>query len=132
MSKAGVTILLASAALCGAWPAAAHHSSAMFDSTKVVTVTGPVKDYQFVQPHTWIDVGVVDGAGKETVWAVEGGATGQMKNIGLTPSTLKPGDKVTLTIHPLRDGRPAGSFISIVMPDGRMLSARAPAAAAGP
>ena len=131
MSKVGIAFLLAAA--CAAPPAMAHHSSAMFDSTKVVTVTGPVKDYQYVQPHTWIDVGVTDASGKETVWAVEGGATGQMKNIGLTPSTLKAGDKVTITIHPLRDGRPAGSFISIVMPDGRMLSARAPAAAqAGP
>jgi hypothetical protein len=106
--------------------ALAHHSSAMFDASKTVTVSGEVKQYQFVQPHAWIDVTVKDAAGKETIWAIEGGATGQMRNIGLPPSALKPGDKVTVTAHPLRDGRPAGAFVSIVMPDGKTLSARPP------
>jgi hypothetical protein len=118
-------LLAVAAAGVAAAPALAHHSSAMFDATKTVTVTGEVKQYQFVQPHTWIDVNVKDATGKETLWSIEGGATGQMRNIGLPPSALKPGDKVTVTAHPLRDGRPAGAFVSIVMPDGRTLSARA-------
>jgi hypothetical protein len=101
----------------------------MFDGTRTVTVSGEVKQYQFVQPHTWIDVVAKDAAGKETLWSIEGGATGQMRNIGLPPSALKPGDKVTVTAHPLRDGRPAGAFVSIVMPDGKTLSARPPQAA---
>ena len=125
-------VALGLAVLFAAPAAVAHHSSAMFDGAKTVTVTGAVKQYQFVQPHTWIDVVSTDAAGKQTTWSVEGGATGQMRNIGLPPSALKPGDMVTVTLHPLRDGRPAGSFISIVMPDGKTLSARAPPAAATP
>jgi hypothetical protein len=125
-------VILGLAAACAGGPALAHHSSAMFDGTKTVTVSGEVKRYQFVQPHTWIDVGVKDASGKETVWAIEGGATGQMRNIGLPPSALKPGDKVTVTAHPLRDGRSAGAFVSIVMPDGKTLSARNPQAVPPP
>lgn len=124
MMKPAIALAAVAAALTA--PAHAHHSSAMFDATKTVTVSGEVKRYQFVQPHTWIDVVSKDAAGKETTWAIEGGATGQMRNIGLPPSALKPGDKVTVTAHPLRDGRPAGAFVSIVMPDGKTLSARAP------
>jgi hypothetical protein len=131
MRTTAIFLGLAAAGLA-AGGALAHHSSAMFDGTKTVTVAGDVKQYQFVQPHTWIDVVAKDASGKETLWSVEGGATGQMRNIGLPPSALKPGDHVTVTIHPLRDGRPAGSFISIVMPDGRTLSARNPQAAPAP
>jgi len=122
--------LAAATATALAAPAVAHHSSAMFDAAKTVTVTGDVKQYQFVQPHTWIDLVAKDASGKETVWSIEGGATGQMRNIGLPASALKPGDHITITAHPLRDGRPAGAFISIVMPDGKTLSARAPQPAA--
>lgn len=126
------TLLCGLAAGLLAGPALSHHSSAMFDGTKTVTVTGEVKQYQYVQPHAWIDVVTTDAAGKQTIWAIEGGATGQMRNIGLPPSALKAGDKVTVTAHPLRDGRPAGAFVSIVMPDGRTLSAKAPQPAAPP
>lgn len=102
--------------------ALAHHSGAMFDRTKKVTVTGVVKQYLYVQPHSWIDVTVVGQDGKAVDWSFEGGTPGQMKSVGITPTTLKTGDKVTVTGYPLRDGRPAGAFLQIVMPDGRTVT----------
>jgi hypothetical protein len=96
----------------------AHHSGAMFDRTKKVTLTGVVVKFFYGNPHSWIDIKVKRDDGKEILWAFEAGAPWQMKVAGLTPEVLKIGDKVTLTGHPLRDGRPAATYISIVLPDG--------------
>ena len=113
--------IAAAGLLALAGPALAHHSGAMFDRTKKVTVSGVVKTYAYTQPHSWIDVTVTDPSGKVVEWSFEGGAPGQMKSVGLTPSVLKAGDKVTVTGYPLRDGRSGGAFLEIVMPDGKVI-----------
>jgi hypothetical protein len=115
---AALVLLLASL------PLFAHHSGAMFDRTKKVTVTGTVVKFQYVNPHSWIDVNVKSDDGTETIWAFEGGAPMQMRMAGLTPDILKAGDKVTITGHPLRDGRSAGAYIQIVLPDGSVRTTR--------
>ena len=94
-------------------PLMAHHSGAMFDRTKKVTVTGTVAMFQYVQPHSWIDVTVKNADGTETQWSFEAGAPPQMKMVGLTPDVLHAGDQITITGHPLRDGRPAAAFIEL-------------------
>jgi hypothetical protein len=98
--------------------ALAHHSGAMFDRAKKIAVTGTVVKFFYGNPHSWIDVRVTSDDGKEVIWAFEAGAPWQMKVAGLTPETLKVGDKVTLTGHPLRDGRTAAAYISIILADG--------------
>jgi hypothetical protein len=113
--------------LCGGLPALAHHSGAMFDRTKTVELVGTIKEYQFSNPHVWIEVWVPPSAkGKKAAadpvqWSIEGEGPAIMARIGLGPSVLKAGDKVTIKAHPLRDGRSGGSLISITLADGRVL-----------
>lgn len=108
--------------------ASAHHSFAMFDLGKDVTVEAVVKEVQFTNPHVWLQILVKNDKGAETEWSVESGAPGMMLRNGWKPSTLKPGDKVTLTLHPLRNGSPGGSLVRVTVPDGRTLGPGAPPA----
>jgi hypothetical protein len=116
-----ISALLATVA-CTA--AVAHHSGAMFDRNKKVTVTGTVIQFQYVQPHSWIDVKSVGPDGKDKTWAFEAGAPIQMKMVGLTPDVLKAGDKITITGHPLRDGRSAAAFIELTLPNGKVYNTK--------
>jgi Family of unknown function (DUF6152) len=108
--------------------ASAHHSFAMFDLGKDVTVEAVIKEVQFTNPHVWLQILVRDDKGVETEWSIESGAPGMMLRNGWKPSTLKPGDKVTLTMHPLRNGNPGGSLVRVKVPDGRTLGPGAPPA----
>lgn len=99
----------------------AHHSGAMFDRAKTVTLQGTIKEYQYENPHSWLIVNVPGQDGREVVWSLETDAPSNVKRFGLTPSNLKAGDKVTVRAHPLRDGRPGGSFVDVTLPDGRVL-----------
>ena len=101
--------------------ASAHHSFAMFDLGKDYTVEAVVKEVQFTNPHVWLQIMVTDDKGVATEWSIESGAPGMMLRNGWKPSTLKPGDKVTLTMHPLKNGSPGGSLVSVKVPDGRVL-----------
>jgi hypothetical protein len=105
--------------------ALAHHSFAMFELGKDVTVDAVVKEVQFTNPHVWLQVLVTDDKGVETEWSIESGAPGMMLRNGWKPSTLKPGDKVKLTLHPLKNGNPGGSLVRVTVPDGRVLGAGA-------
>jgi hypothetical protein len=117
VSKFGITAALALS--CSA--AVAHHSFAMFDLGKDYTVEAVVKEVQFTNPHVWLQIMVTDAKGVATEWSIESGAPGMMLRNGWKPSTLKPGDKVTLTMHPLKNGSPGGSLVSVKVPDGRVL-----------
>ena len=124
-----ITQLGTTAALLLATTAAsAHHSFAMFDLGKDVTVDAVIKEVQFTNPHVWLQILIKDDKGAETEWSIESGAPGMMLRNGWKPSTLKSGDKVTLTLHPLRDGKPGGSLVKVIVPDGRTLGPGAPAA----
>jgi hypothetical protein len=113
--KAAVLGLAAGLALV-AGAADAHHSAAMFDRAKVVVLKGTVKSYAYTQPHSWIDIIVApEGGGEPVTWGVECGAPPAMRGQSLTPSVLKAGDKAVIRIHPLKDGRPAGSFIDVAV-----------------
>jgi uncharacterized Zn-finger protein len=101
--------------------ATAHHSGAMFDQARTVTLAGTVKEYQFTHPHVWIEVMVPDAKGKSVQWSIEGEGPQLMARMGLKPKALQPGDKVTLKAHPLRDGRPGGSFVTMTLADGSVI-----------
>ena len=102
-------------------PASAHHSFAPFDRSKEVTLTGTVKEFQWTNPHAWIQIVAKDEQGHETEWGVECGSANMMARTGWTRSTLKPGDAVVAVVNPLRDGRTNGSLVTITLPDGRAL-----------
>jgi hypothetical protein len=102
-------------------PAAAHHSGAMFDDKKSVTLSGTVKEFQWTNPHCWIQVLVPAAKGEPVEWSVEMGAPFEVVRTGLRPGTIKAGDKITVVVQPMRDGSRAGLFVSASGPDGKPL-----------
>ena len=96
--------------LAAAGGASAHHSFAMFDALHPKTVTGTVKEFRFVSPHTILILTVKGDDGVEKDWILEGGAPGLQVREGLTSKSLKPGDEVTVTINPLHSGAEGGSY----------------------
>ncbi len=106
---------LAAAALLVAAPAAAHHSGAMFDQTKLVVLEGTLVTYKFQQPHSWLTINTNATAGKKSErWDVEAASTSTMRRMGITPDLIKPGAKLALQVHPLRDGRKGGSLVAVI------------------
>jgi hypothetical protein len=104
-------------------PAVAHHSFAMFDGDKQVTLDGTVKEFQWTYPHSWIVMMVPNRAGKLEQWPIEMGPPAGLAKEGWLPKTLTPGMKVTLIARPLKDGRLGGQFFSVKLPDGKVLNA---------
>ncbi len=115
------TLLLTGLLAGTALPALAHHSFSMFDEKKELTLKGEVKEFQWSNPHTWIQLYVKDESGKVVEWSIEGGSPNLVGRQGWKRNTFKPGDKVEITVHPMRDGQPGGSFMRAVLPDGRKL-----------
>lgn len=111
----------AAIALCLAPSAWAHHSTAMFDMNKEVTLTGTVKQFQWMNPHTWIVFDVSNAQGAVDEYGIEGMSPNYLARNGWTKHTLNPGDKVVLTIHPLKDGRRGGFNVSVKLPNGQLL-----------
>ena len=90
----------------------AHHSFAMFDNQKSLDLEGTIKEFQWTNPHSWIQLIVKDPSGKDVEWSIEGGSPNGLGRSGWTRMSLKPGDKATIVIHPLKDGTPGGSLTS--------------------
>jgi hypothetical protein len=107
-------------ALLSVGPAWAHHSFAMFDQTKKVTLKGSVVEFQWTNPHAFLHVEVRDGAQK-TNWHVELNSPNNLRRQGWKATSVKAGDAVTVVINPLRDGTPGGLFVSVTLPDGTKL-----------
>lgn len=100
--------------------AMAHHSFAMFDGAKLVVLKGTMVKFSFLSPHSWISIlGSPDGLGQPVPWDVEATAPMVLTKIGITQDSLKAGDKVTLGIRPLRDGRNGGSLVFVITADGQ-------------
>ena len=114
-------LLTAAVSLLVAGPASAHHSGAMFDSSKELTLVGTIKEFQWTNPHSWVQVLVPDARGKVVEWSLEMSGTSGLYRRGWRASSLKPGDKVTIVTNPMRNGSPAGNVRSVTMADGRKL-----------
>jgi len=102
----------------------AHHSRTMFDTNKQVTLVGTVKEFQWTNPHCWIQVLVPnpsDPNAPPVEWGVEMGAPVELMRKGWKPHSLNPGDKVTVIANPLRDGQHGGLVLSVTGPDGKVL-----------
>ncbi len=108
-------------AVAVAAPAFAHHSFAMFDASKVVTVKGTVKEFEWVNPHSWLRVMIADpSSGRELQWAFEMSSPATMAKLGMTPEAVRPGDTVTVSYHPLKDGSRGGQFMQALLPNGEL------------
>jgi len=119
--KFRIFVLAAIALAVCAIPAVAHHSFAMFDATKTMTLQGTVKEFHWTNPHSWIFVTVAGAEGPPTEWAIELGSPSGLVRQGWVPKTLTPGMNVKVVIRPLKDGKPGGQFLTITLPDGTQL-----------
>ncbi|HTV50394.1 MAG TPA: DUF6152 family protein [Steroidobacteraceae bacterium] len=99
----------------------AHHSFAMFDQSKQVPLKGTVRDFQWTNPHAFIDIEVPNDSGGTDLWKVELNSPNNLKRQGWKSTIMKPGDKVTVVINPLRDGAKGGLFITATLADGKVL-----------
>jgi len=104
----------------------AHHSAAGVDTTKQVTHEGTVKKFNWANPHSYLEVEVINDKGVAEIWNLEMMPPSYLVKAGWKSSTLKFGDKVTFTARPMRNGDPGGLFVSAKVPDGRTLTQTAP------
>jgi hypothetical protein len=107
-----------------------HHSAAGIDRGKTVTLSGTVRQFGWQNPHSWMEVDVPDDKGVVTTWKVEMTSPAFLIRAGWKATTVKPGEKVTVKIFPLRGGDPGGLFQSVTLADGSTLTERPLAAAA--
>lgn len=116
MSLVAGALLLSAAAF-------AHHSFAMFDRDKTVTITGKVRTFEWTNPHIWLWLNVTDDKGAVTVWGFEGVAPGEATRLnGWSKNTFVKGEVLTVEASPLKDGRPGGSLRKITRADGTVVT----------
>lgn len=106
-------------------PVFAHHSFAMFDYNKDVTIVGEVKELQWVNPHIHLIVNVPDGKGGMVEWDIEGGTPGNLRRNGWSGTVVKPGDKVSVVIHPMKNGTNGGQLVKAAHGDGKPIGGNA-------
>lgn len=120
-------LFLAAVMTLGGGSAWGHHSFAMFDLEKEVTLEGVVKDFPWANPHVWLQILTPDGPGGPTEWSLEMGAPGMLTRTGWKSNMLKPGDKVTVVLNPLKTGAPSGRLVRVTLPNGRVMGPGGPA-----
>jgi hypothetical protein len=118
--------------LAVAGTAFAHHSGAMFDRDKQVELVGTIVSFGWTNPHSWIEIEVPNSSGGTDKWGVECNSPNNMARSGWRSTSLKPGDQVTILVHPLRSGEKGGRFISVKLPDGQVLTDTAGYPSPGP
>lgn len=106
-------------------PLGAHHSFAMFDQRKVMTLNGTVREFQWTNPHAWIELDVPAG-GRTQHWSIELNSPNNLKRNGWKRDSLKPGDKATVRIAPLRSGEHGGLFLDLKLSNGTVLDSGLP------
>ena len=119
MTKLSKILLFLGALSAG--PAFAHHSFSMFDMSKEVVMTGEVKDFQWTNPHIWIQLTVPGADGKATEWSIEGTSPNVLSRQGWNKHSVKAGEKVTVTVHPLKDGTAGASLVKVVLANGKVV-----------
>ena len=122
-----VVVLLAAVA-----SVSAHHAAAGIDRTTTKELKGTIKAFSWQNPHSWMEVDVVNEQGKVVTWTVEMTAPSYLVRAGWKATTVKPGDEVTVSVRPLKNGDPGGLFVSVKLADGRTLTERPVLAQAAP
>jgi hypothetical protein len=118
-------LIIATCALLTASAVAAHHSGAMFDQAVTTKLAGTVRQFQWGNPHCFIQLMVKDDRGQEVEWSLEMTAPMHLQRLGWHRSSLKPGDKITVSFHPLRNGAKGGNVLTATGPDGKSMGAPA-------
>ncbi|MBO9602638.1 MAG: hypothetical protein J7496_09055 [Novosphingobium sp.] len=126
-SWAGALALAGCAVL--AQPAAAHHSFAMFDNSRSITLHGKVTKFQWTNPHGYLEIDAEQGKGKIKHFVLEMTSPNMMSRGGWTSRTIKTGDVVTAVVSPLRDGKPGGLLLQVTLPSGKVMLPGVPNAA---
>jgi len=99
----------------------AHHSSAMFDKSVIREVNATVIEFQWTNPHVWIQIEIQGDGGGTQEWSIETLGPNSLFRKGWRPNSFKPGDDIEIKFNPMRDGSPAGGFIGAKFPDGRII-----------
>jgi len=107
-------------------PLSAHHGSAAFESGKSIVMKGTVTRWFWANPHCFLSYDVKDESGDITHWVAETSNPPDMINRGWSKGTFKPGDEVTVTVEPVKNGRPAGRLLQVVLPNGKTLHSASP------
>lgn len=123
--KTPTALLLAGSLMLAATASFAHHSGAMFDDDKEVSLVGEVKEFQYTNPHSWLLVNVKGADGQIVTWGFEAEGPSTLLRAGIRRSDLSPGTKVTVVGHPMKDGRPAAAWIKLTKEDGTVVNPRA-------
>jgi len=126
--KRTVTFSLAAVLLAISTPAYVHHSGAMFDRDKEITLNGTISEFTWMNPHSSFKVSVPGANGEAEIWAIEMNGPNNLIRLGWKRTTLKKGDKVSVTINPLRNGQFGGWYRGITLPDGKTLGSEPPQA----
>ncbi len=121
LKQAVLSAVLLAGLTVTAGTAAAHHGFAMFDTHNQKTITGTVKSFEWTNPHTWTWINVPNDKGGVDTWGFEGMSPNFLGRRGWTRNTLKPGDTITITYFPLKDGSKGGAFLSCKRPNGEEL-----------
>src|SRR5215471_9296912 len=116
-----VILAIASIVPNGIPTALAHHSGVEFDTTKTIELTGTIKEFQFKNPHTWIQVMVPGPKGDAVEWSLEWGSPNALGREGYRPTTFPVGAKVTVRINPMKNGSPAGQFVGAKLEGGKTI-----------
>ena len=98
-----------------------HHSPAVFDQSKEIVIEGVVTEFTWANPHSWIHLDVTSDSGVVEHWSVEMNPPTYLVRGGWRSNTIKPGDRVSVVIHPLRTDEKAGQYVAITLPDGSVL-----------
>lgn len=124
MTRTKITAGALAAALLALAPAPslAHHSAAMFDAAKTVTLKGTVKEWKWMNPHGWVQLMAAGPSGPSTEWTLECSSINILARKGWSAHGLKPGDKISVTIHPMKDGAAAGLMLTLQTADGHTLT----------
>jgi len=118
--------ILAVLAVAGA-PVLAHHSFAMYDHTRTVTLKGEVTKFQWTNPHAYLDIDVRQKDGTTKHYSIEMTSINMMTRLGWRSNMIKAGDRVSVTMAPLLNGEPSGLMLDVTLPDGKKLEPGVPA-----
>jgi hypothetical protein len=105
-------------------PLLAHHSGAMFEKEKTVTVEGVVKRFEYTNPHSWLLVDVKNKDGSVTTWGFEAEGPSTLQRAGIRPSDFAAGTKLKITGHPMKDGSAAAAWVEAIRADGKRFDPR--------
>lgn len=125
--KLGLATAIVGAAALAVGPATAHHSFAMYDNDKQIKVTGTVTKFQWTNPHVYIELQNDPGSAKIDHFTIECASPGILIRSGWKFNIIKPGDKITVVLAPLRNGDPGALLKGIKFPDGKILDNGGPA-----